>query len=101
MSINDIAILNIKGSGYDCIISLICKNEDINLLQNADLIFWEVLTFGNFKTEKKKYHHKSSIFLGDVDIGKVLMSNKIYFGEKTMSTLLITCTIIIKLSHCI
>ena len=39
MSVNlsDIAILNIKGSDYCCIISLISKNEAINLLQNADL----------------------------------------------------------------
>ena len=39
MSINlcDIAILNIKGSDYCCIISLISKNEAKNLLQNADL----------------------------------------------------------------
>ena len=32
-----IAILNIKGSDYRCIISLINKNEAINLIQNADL----------------------------------------------------------------
>ena len=32
-----IAILNIKGSNYHCIISLLSKNEAINLLQNADL----------------------------------------------------------------
>ena len=39
MSINlgDIAILNIKGSDYRCIASLISKNEVINLLENADL----------------------------------------------------------------
>ena len=39
MSVNlrDIAILNIKGSDYCCIISLISKNEPIKLLQNADL----------------------------------------------------------------
>ena len=38
MSINlsDIANLNIKGSDYCCIISLITKNEAIKLLQNAD-----------------------------------------------------------------
>ena len=38
MSVNlrDIAILNIKGSDYCCIISLISKNEAINL-KNADL----------------------------------------------------------------
>ena len=37
MSLRDIAILKIKGSDYSCIISLISKNEAINLLQNADL----------------------------------------------------------------
>ena len=39
MSVNlsDIAILNIKGSDYHCIISLISKNEAIKLMQNADL----------------------------------------------------------------
>ena len=37
MNLSDIAILNIKGSNYHCIICLIVKNEDINLMQNADL----------------------------------------------------------------
>ena len=37
MNLNNIAILNIKGFGYHCIIGLISKNEDINLIQNADL----------------------------------------------------------------
>ena len=37
MNLLDIAALNIKGSGYLCIISLIRKNEVINLMQNADL----------------------------------------------------------------
>ena len=37
MNLSDIAILNIKGSDYCCIISLISKNEAINLMQNADL----------------------------------------------------------------
>ena len=39
MSVNlsDIVISNIKGSNYRFIISLISKNEIINLLQNADL----------------------------------------------------------------
>ena len=37
MNLGDIAILNIKGSDYRCIISLINKNEAINLIQNADL----------------------------------------------------------------
>ena len=37
MSLSDIAILNIKGSDYCCIICLICKTEAINLMQNVDL----------------------------------------------------------------
>ena len=37
MNLSDIAILNVKGSDYCCIINLISKNEAINLLQNADL----------------------------------------------------------------
>ena len=37
LNLSDIAILNIKGSDYCCIISLISKNEAINLFQNADL----------------------------------------------------------------
>ena len=38
VNLNDIKILNIKDSDYHCIVSLISKNETINLLQNADLI---------------------------------------------------------------
>ena len=37
VNLSNIAILNIKGSDYCCIISLISKTEAINLLQNADL----------------------------------------------------------------
>ena len=33
----------------------------------------EILTFGDIEIEKKIYHHKTSIFLGDVDIKKVLI----------------------------
>ena len=36
-NLKDIAILNIKCFYYRCIISLINKNEAINLMQNADL----------------------------------------------------------------
>ena len=38
MNLSDIAILNIQGSDYWCIVSLISKNEAINLMKNADLI---------------------------------------------------------------
>ena len=37
INLSNIAILNIKGSDYHCIISLISKNEAIELLQSADL----------------------------------------------------------------
>ena len=37
MNLSDIAILNIKGSDYWCIISGISKNEVINLMQNTNL----------------------------------------------------------------
>ena len=60
----------------------------------------EILTFGDIEVEKNKfYHDKSSIFLKDVDIEKVLVSSKIFSGEETINTLLVTCVIIVKLSH--
>ena len=37
INFSNIAILNIKGSDYRCIISLVSKNVAVNLLQNADL----------------------------------------------------------------
>ena len=64
MILTDIAILNIKGSDYYCIISLIRKNEAINVMQNVDLteksgiiIIWksskDILTFGDIEFEKQ------------------------------------------------
>ena len=37
INLDDIAILNINGVNYRCIISRINKNETLNLLRNADL----------------------------------------------------------------
>ena len=43
----------------------------------------EILTFGDIKIEKNKFYcQKSPIFIKDVDIEKVLVSNKISFAEK-------------------
>ena len=43
----------------------------------------EILAFAAIEIEKYKfYHHKSPIFFKDVVIEKVLVSNKISFGEK-------------------
>ena len=60
-----------------------------------------ILTFGDIEIEKDKfYHYSSPIFLKeDVDINNLLVSSKISFGEKAINTLLLTCMMIIKLSH--
>ena len=44
----------------------------------------EFLTFGDVEIETK-YHHKSPVCLMVMDIEEVLISNKISFGEKTIS----------------
>ena len=81
INLSDIAILNIKGSDYWCIISGISKNDAINLMQNTALTKkkWniikhktllshikmgiEILTFGDIEVEKNKfYHNKTPIF---------------------------------------
>ena len=77
------------------------KNEAINLMQNAQLteksrtlenikIYYRIYkwvnkfkTFGDIEIVKNKfYFRKNPIFLKDVDIEKVLVSNKISFVEK-------------------
>ena len=51
----------------------------------------EILTFGDIETEKNNfYRNKIRILLKDVDIEKVLVSTKISFGKKTISTLLLS-----------
>ena len=40
----------------------------------------EISTFANIEIEKKKFYRHNPIFLGDVDIEKVLVANKIPFG---------------------
>ena len=43
----------------------------------------EFFTPGNIETEKNKfYRYKKSYFFKGINIEKVLVSNKIYFGEK-------------------
>ena len=52
MNLSDIDILNIKSSDYRCIISLISKNEAINLMHNAESVN---LNEKSGKLEIKKY----------------------------------------------
>ena len=60
----------------------------------------EILTFRDIEIEKNKfYHHKIPIFLKDVDNEKLLVSKKMSFGKKTINISLVTCIMIIKLSH--
>ena len=43
----------------------------------------EISTFGNIEIEKNNfYRHITPTFLGDIEIEKVLVSNKISPGEK-------------------
>ena len=57
----------------------------------------EILTIGKIEIKKKKtLPPKGSYFLGEVDIEKVLVSNKISLVK---STILVTCIMIIKLNH--
>ena len=60
----------------------------------------EILTIGDIEIEKDKlYRHKTPIFLEDVNINNILVSNKISSGEKAINALLVTCIMIMKLSH--
>ena len=49
-NLSDIAVLNIKGSHYCCIVSLISKTEGINLFQNVNL----TEKVGHYKLKKNK-----------------------------------------------
>ena len=40
----------------------------------------EILTFDNIEIEKNKFYRQTPVFWGNVDIEKVLVSNKISFG---------------------
>ena len=45
----------------------------------------EILSFGVIKIEKNRFDcHKATIFFKNVDIEKVLVSNKISFGDKKL-----------------
>ena len=60
----------------------------------------QILTFGDTEIEKNTFY-VNSYFLGDVDIKNIIVSNNISFGEKVKKTLLVTCMMIMKLSHSI
>ena len=57
----------------------------------------EILTFEYIEIEKKIFYCNKTIFWKDVDAEKVLVSNKITFGEKNYKYFIVTCIMIIKL----
>ena len=60
----------------------------------------DISPFGNIEIEKNEfYRNMIPVHLKDIDNEKVLVSNKIFLVKKTVNTLLVTCTMIIKLSH--
>ena len=67
--------------------------------QRFDLVYQEILTFGSIEIKKQTTVISLLFFLGNTDIEKVLVTNKISFGEKTISTLLVTCLMVIMLNH--
>ena len=105
INLSDIAILNIKRSDYCCIITLISKTEAIDLMQNADLTkklqhykkmenyklkknferyeMEKVIKFGDIEIQKQKFHqHKGRISMKNININKIVVSNKASFGKK-------------------
>ena len=75
MSVNlsDIAILNIKGSDYCSIISLISKNEAINLMRNADLTGKKrnIIKLKNLLSHIKM--GKEILPFGDIEVEKIIL----------------------------
>ena len=60
----------------------------------------EILAFGDIEIKKHKFYlYKNLAPLNDVDFEDVLVSKKIFSGRKSYNTLLVTCTMIIMLSH--
>ena len=42
-----------------------------------------IIKFGDIEIEKQNFHqHKRSISIKNIDINKIVVSNKVYFGEK-------------------
>ena len=67
MNLSDIAISNIKGSDYRCIIILISKNEAINLMLNADLTE-KSRGWSNKNLLSRIKMHEGILRLGDIKI---------------------------------
>ena len=59
----------------------------------------EILVFGDIEIEKDKFTAIKLDFVKYSDINNVLESNNIFLVKNTINNLLVTCMMIIKLSH--
>ena len=101
MDLGNVAILDIKGSDYCCIISRIIKIIHVPItkhridqkkwnIRNIEIYLFhtkmgkEILTFGDSEIKKKKNFtaRRLLFFKKDVGIEKVLVSNKVSSGKK-------------------
>ena len=50
-----------------------------------------ITKFGDIEIQKQKFHqHKGPISIKNIDINKIVVSNKIYFGKKDLNISLAT-----------
>ena len=111
----------VSGIDYRILLLYMRIDEAIILFKNPDLtekggMLWrvknyyhiwkmgkEIITFGDIETEKTYINFtniKILFFLKDVDVGNILISNKISFCLKNyINTSLVTQVMIIKLYH--
>ena len=40
------------------------------------------MKFGDIEIEKQKFHHKRPVSMKNIDINKIVVSNKVSFGKK-------------------
>ena len=108
MKLSDFAILNIKDSGYCCIVTLISKNKAINLIcqkkwniiKHQSLLLHQIFTFEHIEIEKNEFcRKKTPILRGNVDIEKGLVSKKSSIVEKNCKYIIGYRIMIIKLNH--
>ena len=84
MSIKNTVILSIHGIDYHCIIIVIGKCEPINLSKNVSL----AVKRGTLFVIKRKFHRYTNLLcLDDIATNSIVISNKVSFSEKNLSTL--------------
>ena len=99
IKLSGIAILNINGADYCSVINVISKRDYyrkriiIETKTNYNKFFVthkmgkKVITFGYDEVEKIKfYQNKNPILINDVEISKIVVSDKVPFGKRGFKT---------------